>query len=296
MTKKMSEDTQYWYKRTIDQLTLTGKSQRTADTYAREIPILGRYIDKPIAELTEEDIREYILYRCNVCKLAETSMRILICGLRTLYQDLLHKEWPLLDLLKVKSERRLTIVISREEVQAILEHAYIPQHKAYLRVVYSCGLRRSEALDLTVNDIDGKRRLIHIHGKGARDRYVPLPEKTYQSLRDYWSTHRNPLYIFPALSRGNKCAPTAKKPMSTSSAQVGLKKAIKRAGIQREGIHMHTLRHSYATHLLENGLSIKVVQEYLGHASLQHTINYLHLTNWGKEDAYVKIDKMMGEI
>ncbi|MCJ8332565.1 MAG: site-specific integrase [Lentisphaeria bacterium] len=296
MTKKMSEDTQYWYQRTIDQIILTGKSDNTAKTYSRDIRILGRYIDKPLAELTEEDIRKFVLYRRNECKLGDSSMRVLICGLRTLYQDLLGKEWPLLKVLKSKRERRLPIVISREDVRAILEHAYMPQHKAYLRVVYSCGLRRNEALDLTVNDIDGKRHLLHIHGKGARDRYVPLPEKTYQCLRDYWSTHRNSLYIFPALSRSNKCAPTAKKPMSTSSVQVGLKKAIKRAGIQRDGIHMHTLRHSYATHLLENGLSIKVVQEYLGHASLQHTINYLHLTNWGKEDAYVKIDQMMGEI
>lgn len=291
----MSKDTKYWYQRTIDQITLSGRSQNTAVTYAREIKLLGLWTKKKLDKINEEDLRNYMLYRRNDCELGASSMRILYNGLKALYQDVLGKEWPLLELIKSQKEERLPVVISREEVQAILKHAYKPQHQAYLRLIYSCGLRLSEGLNLTVNDINGKRKLIHIHGKGAKDRYVPIADKTYEYLRWYWAKHRDPLYIFPALNKHKKSG-LATKPMSVSAVQSGLRKAVKQAGIVRSGINIHTLRHSYATHLLENGVSIKTVQEYLGHSSLQVTIVYLHLTNWGKEDAFNKINTMMEEI
>ena len=291
----MSKDTKYWYQRTIDQITLSGRSQNTAVTYAREIKLLGLWTKKKLDKINEEDLRNYMLYRRNDCELGASSMRILYNGLKALYQDILGKEWPLLELIKSQKEERLPVVISREEVQAILKHAYKPQHQAYLRLIYSCGLRLSEGLNLTVNDINGKRKLIHIHGKGAKDRYVPIADKTYEYLRWYWAKHRDPLYIFPALNKHKKSG-LATKPMSVSAVQSGLRRAVKQAGITRSGIHIHTLRHSYATHLLENGVSIKTVQEYLGHSSLQVTIVYLHLTNWGKEDAFNKINTMMEEI
>ena len=291
----MSKDTKYWYQRTIDQITLSGRSQNTAVTYAREIKLLGLWTKKKLDKINEEDLRNYMLYRRNDCELGASSMRILYNGLKALYQDVLGKKWPLLELIKSQKEERLPVVISREEVHAILKHAYKPQHQAYLRLIYSCGLRLSEGLNLTVNDINGKRKLIHIHGKGAKDRYVPIADKTYEYLRWYWAQHRHPLYIFPALNKHKKSG-LATKPMSVSAVQSGLRRAVKQAGITRSGIHIHTLRHSYATHLLENGVSIKTVQEYLGHSSLQVTIIYLHLTNWGKEDAFNKINTMMEEI
>jgi integrase/recombinase XerD len=196
----MAKDTQYWYQRTIDHLVLTGKSNRTAETYAREIKILGKYIDVPLEEVDEEDLREFILYRRNECKLGGSSMRILYCGIKALYQDVIGNKWPLLEVLKSQRETKLPVVISREDVAKILTHAPGPQNMTYLRVIYSCGLRLSEALNLTIHDIDGKRGLLHVRGgKGAKDRMVPLPVKTYRYLQHYWSLHRNPLYIFPAL-------------------------------------------------------------------------------------------------
>lgn len=293
----MTKDTEYWYKRTIDHLTLTGRADRTADTYAREVRILGHHLNKPLEKVGEEDLREFILYRRNDCHLSNSSMQILYCGLKVLYQDIMGKEWPLLKIVKSQREKRLPVVIHREDIRSILSHAATAQHMTYLRTVYSCGLRLSEALNLTIHDIKGKLQQLHVRGgKGAKDRFVPLPMKTYHSMQDYWLLHRNPLLIFPALGRGGINGSTSTKPMSVSTVQGGLNRALKSAGLSGRGIRMHTLRHSYATHLLESGVNIKTVQEYLGHSNLQATLVYLHLTNWGKEDAYNKINQIMQEI
>jgi len=293
----MAKDAQYWYQRTIEQSMLTGRSDRTAETYAREVRVFGKWLSKPLDEVDEEDLRTYVLYRRNDCNLSGSSMRILYCGLKCLYRDVMGNKWPLLEVLKSSRPSRLPMVLSREQVKMILDHADNPQHMTYLRTVYSCGLRLSEALNLTIHDIDGKRRLLHVRdGKGAKDRFVPLPRKTYAYLKRYWSLHRNPMFIFPAPGYSGTERASADKPMTTATAQGGLHRALKGAGLERRGIRLHTLRHSYATHLLEAGVNIKTVQEFLGHATLQHTIIYLHLTNWGKEDAYKRINTIMGEI
>jgi site-specific recombinase XerD len=293
----MAKDNEYWYKRTIEQLTLMGKSDRTAETYAREVRILGKWVKKPLDDVGEEDLRQFILYRRNECKLGSSSMRILYCGLKALYRDVMGNKWPLLEVIKSQKESKLPIVISRENVARILACATTPQDMTYLRLVYSCGLRLSEALNITVHDIDGQRGLLHVRcGKGAKDRMVPLPDKTYRFLKRYWTRHRNPLLLFPALGRNGKGGPTAEQPASVATVQGGLSRALKKAGLSRKGIRMHTLRHSYATHLLEAGVSIKTVQENLGHTTLQQTLVYLHLTNWGKEDAFNTINAMMKEV
>ena len=293
MSKK---DTSYWYQRTIDQLLISGRSQNTADTYAREIRILGRWLDKPLDEVGEEDLRSFILYRRNECNLGGSSMRILYSGLKALYSEVMQNKWPLLEVMKSQRETKLPIVLNREEIKKILANTSRPQNMTYLRLVYTCGLRLSEALNLTTNDIDKSRRRIHVHGKGSKDRYVPLPEKTYHYLCHYWRLHRNPEWIFPALGCSGQNGTSATQPMATSTVQGALRRAVKKAGIQKSGIRIHTLRHCYATHLLDAGLSIKVVQENLGHASLQQTLVYLHLTNWGKANADYKIDQMMKDL
>ncbi|OVE80927.1 hypothetical protein BVY04_04555 [bacterium M21] len=122
----MAKDTNYWYQRTIEQLLLTGKSKRTAETYAREVRILGKCVDKPLDKLNEEELRQFILYRLNDCKLAGSSMRILYCGLKALYQDVMGNKWPLLKVLKSSKESRLPMAIDRSEVEAILAGALTP--------------------------------------------------------------------------------------------------------------------------------------------------------------------------
>ena len=136
--------------------------------------------------------------------------------------------------------------------------------------------------------------MIHVHrGKGCKDRFVPLPESTLLLLRQYWKTHRNPKLIFPALGRGHNLGPTSLTPMAIGNVQGAFRKARIAAGITKRRVSIHTLRHSYATHLLEAGVNIRIIQSYLGHAQIMTTMVYLHLSRNGHEDAYQRINDLM---
>jgi len=173
----------------------------------------------------------------------------------------------------------------------------MPHYYAFLSTVYSCGLRLEEALSLEVSDIDSSRMMIHVHrGKGSKDRYVPLPHSTLIILRKYWASHRNPRLIFPALGRNRKGAPTATNPMPKASVQEALSNAKKAARIHKRGVCLHTLRHSYATHLLEAGVNLRVIQRYLGHSNIETTLVYLHLTQKGHDDAALIINQLMEDL
>jgi integrase/recombinase XerD len=129
-------------------------------------------------------------------------------------------------------------------------------------------------------------------GKGAKDRYVPLPAKTLAVLRQYWATHRNPVWLFPANARNRQRAATATGPMHAAAIQTALRHAVRHLKI-RKSVHLHTLRHSYATHLLEAGVNLRLIQQYLGHRSLQTTMIYLHLTSQGQDQARAAIERLM---
>ena len=145
-----------------------------------------------------------------------------------------------------------------------------------------------------VSDIDGPRLQVHVHrGKGAKDRYVPLPADTLALLRTYWKTHRHKTWLFPATGRDHAQSPTAPSPMSRTSVQGAFRKAKHRAEITKMGVAIHTLRHSYATHLLEAGVNPRLIQRYLGHTQLETTMLYLHLTHKGHEDAYERLNALM---
>jgi integrase/recombinase XerD len=170
-------------------------------------------------------------------------------------------------------------------------------NQVYFTTVYSLGLRLHEALYLQVSDIDGQRLQVHVHrGKGAKERYVPLPAETLALLRTYWETHRNPPWLFPATGRDQRQSPTAISPMSRSSVQGAFRLAKQRAGLTKTGVAIHTLRHSYATHLLEAGINPRLIQRYLGHTQLETTMVYLHLTHKGYEDAYERLNALMHEL
>jgi len=206
----------------------------------------------------------------------------------------LQKQWPVFEYLKAQKEKLLPCVLNRDEVLQVLQQVHTFHNFAYLATVYTCGLRLQEALYLQTSDIDAKRMMIHVHrGKGAKDRYVPLPEETLALLRKYWATHRNPVLIFPALGRGHQNASKSKTPMAIDSVQGAFRSAKHKTTINKRRVTIHTLRHSYATHLLEEGVNIRVIQRYLGHTMLETTMVYLHLTQKGQEDAYTIINQTM---
>jgi site-specific recombinase XerD len=275
-------------------LELNGKSPATVEAYVREVALVAKFYRKRPDLISEEELVRYLLHRKNTDHLAPTSMRICYSGLRFFYQRVLGWEWKIFALLRARRELRRPCVLSRAEVHRILEAAYPFHNQVYFTTVYSCGLRLHEGLHLEIGDIDSARLMLHVHrGKGARDRVLPLPEKTLLLLRQYWKTHRHPRLLFPATGQNHQQASTAAAPMSRASVQGAFLKARLRAGICKRGISLHSLRHSYATHLLEAGVPLPTIQRYLGHSSLETTTVYLHLTPEGQQQAVAHINRLL---
>jgi len=283
-----------WYPRMIAILQLNGKGEPTQKAYTRAVRMLSQFYDKTPDLVSEPELQEYFLHRKNVNRWSPKTMRICYCGIRFFYVNVLARDWHILSILRAQNEHRLPTVLSVEEVRGILAHVKTLHNHAYLSTVYSCGLRLDEARHLEVSDIDSKRMMIHVHrGKGAKDRYVALPQSTLQLLRQYWLTHHHPRLVFPALGRKRTDVKAALGPMAKSSVQGAFRQAKRAAGILKKGVAIHTLRHSYATHLLEAGVNPRVIQRYLGHARLETTMLYLHLTQKGQEDACQLINLFM---
>jgi site-specific recombinase XerD len=277
----------------IAALQLSGKGERTQQAYVREVRLLSQFYGKSPDLISEPELQHYFLHRKNVDGLAPASMRICYSGIRFFYQHVLHRDWHTLSLIRAQTEHRLPAVLSIQEVRRLLKAATPLHNQVYFTTVYSLGLRLHEALSLQVADLDGQRLQVHVHrGKGAKDRYVPLPKDTLALLRTYWKTHQNPTWIFPATGRDQKQSSTATAPMRRNSVQGALRTAKRRAGLTKTGVAIHTLRHSYATHLLEAGVNLRLIQRYLGHPRLETTMVYLHLTQTGHDDAYQRINSL----
>ncbi len=284
-----------WYDRMIYALQLNGEGERTQEAYARAVRMLVEFQDKAPEEITAGELQAYFLHRRNVSRWSPATLRICYAGIRFFFEKVLQRDWPLLQLLRAQRERKLPAVLSVEEVRRVLGGVRTVHNYAFLTTVYSCGLRLQEGLHLEVSDIDSARMMVHVHrGKGAKDRYVPLPGSTLTLLRTYWRTHRHPTLLFPAVGRGHRAAPVATTPMATSSVQGAFRQAVQAASIQKRQVSVHTLRHCYATHLLEAGVNIRAIQRYMGHTDLETTMVYLHLTQKGQEDAFHLIDTVMG--
>jgi integrase/recombinase XerD len=179
------------------------------------------------------------------------------------------------------------VVLSVEEVRQILDRVRLWHYRVCLSTIYACGLRLQEGLHLQISHIDGARRMVHVcNGKGGKDRYVPLPQPVLEMLRQYWASHRDPVWIFPSLHQ------SVKGPMDASGLQRAFHAALLKSGIQKPA-SVHTLRHSYATHLLEAGLNLRVIQTYLGHASPNTTAIYTHLTQPSEEVAVQAINRIV---
>ena len=283
-----------WYQKSINALTLNGKAERTQEAYTRAVRMLSEFYGKRPDEISEGELEDYFLHRRNVDRWSGNTMRICYCGIRFFFVQVLQRNWHLFEFLRAKSEARLPAVLSREEVRALLGCVRTPRNYAFLTTVYSCGLRLQEAQHLEVGDIDSQRMMIHVHrGKGAKDHFVPLPHATLALLRTHWRAHRNPRLLFPACGRDARSASSATTPMAKSSVQGAFRQAKQAASVAKRAVSVHTLRHSYATHLLEAGVNLRVIQKYLGHASLESTMVYLHLSHKGQEDAYALIDQTM---
>lgn len=266
-------------KRMIEDLQIRGYSDRTVEAYVHAVSQMARFYGKSPERISEEEIRDYLLHLTNVKKVARGTHTIALCGLKFLYEQTLDRGFGVLEVARPKYAKKLPVVLSRDEVWQILALVRIEVYRVCLTTIYGCGLRLMEGAHLRIADVDSQRMMLHIHGKRGKDRFVPLADDTLALLREHWCTHRSPEWLFPAPTRhGLKHSIEHNAgPVTRSSLQSAFVRAVKRSGIHKPA-HVHTLRHSYATHLLEDGVHLRLIQEYLGHRSPKTTAIYTHLT------------------
>lgn len=281
-------------KRFKEDLQLAGYAKRSIDSYASSVLRLQRFYNKPLEDITEEDLRQYWVCCQSEFGWSAASLRISYSGIQHFFTRTLVRSWNIFSEIKWKREETLPTILSLQEVRKIIDALPTQQSRTFYLTLYSLGLRLREATTLQVRDILSERGLVHIHtGKGAMDRMVPLPKITLLTLRKYYKTHRNPQWIFPALGHnGGKDAQFAKTHVSDSGVQGALRSTLKRLGFKKH-VHPHVFRHAYATHLLEANIPIRHVQDILGHKSLKSTMIYLHVTTLAQEDSYERVTQVM---
>ena len=222
---------------------------------------------------------------------SRSACTIAICGIKFFFERTLGREWVTFELVRPPKSKKLPVVLSQEEVRRVLACLRRFHYRVCLTTIFTCGLRLQECLQLQVADIDGDRLLLQVRqGKGAKDRCVPLPAATLALLRQQWQNQRHPQWLFPA-----RRSPQAAQPMHASGVQRAFKAALAESGIQKKAT-VHTLRHSYATHLLEAGVNLRVIQSYLGHRSPKTTAIYTHLTRDAQSRAVAVIDQLMADL
>jgi len=285
--------------RMIEDLQLQGYSDSTQTLYVNAVRQLCEHYNKCPGQITEEELRDYFLYGKNVKKWARSTSTVALCGIKFFYENTIQRPWPTLLFIRPGREKKLPVVLSRDEVRAILSNLELLRYRVCLTTIYACGLRLSEGIHLKVENIDSARGFIHVQGSkgnmGKKDRYVPLPKKTLTLLREQWKSHRNKVWLFPAAGRSGKDMPCATRPISKSSVQTAFRKALKPAGINKKAT-VHSLRHSWATHLLEAGINLRLIQAWLGHSSPATTSVYTHLTEKAKSKAIKSIDELMDDL
>ena len=261
----------------LEELERRNFSQSTTRTYIRAVEDFARYFHRPPDQLGPEHIREYQAHLFTKRKLAPNTVTQRLAALRFFFIKTLRRPWSVAETPYPKKVFRLPAILSQEEVARLIDSAETPYHRVVLMTLYATGVRRAELTHLKLTDVDSERMVIHVQGgKGRKDRDVMLSPKLLDALREHWrslSLRRKPaVWLFP----GNRWH-TADHPIDTKAVWNTCQQAAQRAGIQKE-VHPHTMRHCFATHLLEAGADLRTIQVLLGHHDLEETTIYLHLS------------------
>src|ERR1035438_10057729 len=260
----------------LEELQRRNLSPITTRIYLHSVEEFAQYFKTPPDQLGLEHVRQYQAHLFTDRKLEAVSVAQQVSALRFLFLKTLKRPWLVDDIPVPKRPIRLPEILSREEVERLIQYAASPLHRIWLLILYATGIRRQELVQLKIEDIDSDRMLIRIRqGKGKKDRNVMLSPRLLQELRDYWrSANPKPkTYLFP----GKSTHPTGDAPMTSKSVWDAVQQAAARAGLGKR-VHPHTLRHCFATHLLESGVDLRTIQLLLGHADLKTTSRYLHLS------------------
>lgn len=278
------------YDKYIQLLTLKGYSVATISNYSRAIRRLAAFFDQcPDHRLTKEDFELYFseLHKTHSWSTIKCDRN----GIMHYYNLVLDQDWQWVEIIKAPTTRHLPDILSAEEISLVLSCVHNYRYRVFLYVVYTLGIRLSEALNLQIGDIDGKAKKVHIHeGKGCKDRFVILPDNTYLALRMLWQTHHHMKWIFPSLqpSRYNT-------PIDKGSVQRAMHLAMIEAKIHKHA-SIHNLRHSFATHSIETGMDLCSLQKLLGHESPKTTAIYTQLTETLQKNNQVIVNEFVNKV
>ena len=272
-----------------DFVQLKDYRQPTKDEYVRYVRKLGEHFQCDPLTLTEDQLRAYFLFLRQEKKFGGSAMKLARCALRSFFRDCHHVAgWTVFEEVRIAPPQTLPLVLAREQVATLLQAVELPRYRTVLGLIYHTGLRVGEAVRIELRDLrdthtDHPR--LHVRcGKGGKDRFVPLSPTMLRELRNWWKTHRHPTLLFPGPTSGwrERAQPAdalqhAVTHLSVSAVQNVFRLARAASGLPVAAT-VHTLRHCYATHLLEEGVSLRLISQYLGHASLETTVIYTHLT------------------
>ena len=284
-------------------LALHFDAPRTRHSYYRQLRLVHEFCEVDPAAITEEMLRDYLLHVKTVKRWKSKTIRQAAAAAKLFFVGMLdQQDWKIFSQIRTRDDGSLPVVLTREEVTRLLRHIRLRRYRIPVKLIYCCGLRLSECLSLTIHDIDAKGGKLWIRkSKNNKDRMVPISRTLIGDLRRYWSVHRHPLLLFPNVGRG-PCPPAdvarrmheATRPMPISSLQRLIVVARKELNIPV--CTMHTLRHSFATHLVEAGASLHTVQALLGHSGINTTMIYLHLTHRSEQDCRALVEELCRDL
>jgi integrase len=284
-------------------LALQFDAPRTRHSYYRQLRLIHEQWGCDPSVINEEMLRDYFLHVKTVKRWKSKTIRQASAAAKLFFVGMLgHEEWKIFSQIRTRDDGSLPAVLTREEIIRLLRHIRLRRYRTPVKLIYCCGLRLSECLSITIHDIDAKGGKLWIRkGKNSKDRMIPISRSLIEDLRRYWRVHRHPLLLFPNVGRGdNDPALTATRmrnairPMPVSSLQRLIVDA--RKALNLPVCTIHTLRHSFATHLVEAGASLHTVQALLGHSGINTTMLYLHLTHRSEQDSRSLVEKLCDEL
>jgi site-specific recombinase XerD len=268
----------------LQEMQLRGYSEKTISTYLSCLTQLFTYCKVRPRNITVNQIKEYLMYCIRDKKVSGTYLNQTISALKILFKDVLKLPWEGLKIPRPKLGKPLPVVLSKEEIKRLLSVIQNVKHRCIVSLAYSSGLRLNELCHLQLIDIDSSRMQLRVRqGKGNKARYTLLSPRVLDQLRSYYSQYQPKNYLFEGQNK--------KLPISGSSARTIVKRSAKKAGINKQ-VCFHTLRHSFATHLMEQGVNVRIIQQLLGHRSIKTTMVYTHLVNFKPGDVTSPFDNL----
>lgn len=269
----------------IREMQIRNYSQRTIESYLASISKLAKFYNQAVEDISIDQFKDFLHHRISIDKVSVSVINQSISAFKIIQKDLLGRDWEAIQIKRPRREKKLPIVLSTDEITKLINTAKNLKHKTLIALAYSTGMRRSEVKWLKPLHVDSKRMRVHVtNGKGKKARYTILSVKALELLRTYYSLERPSVFLFEP--RGN-----SGKTLSDSTLNNIIKNTARKAGIHKD-ISFHTLRHSFATHLLEKGVNLRIIQQFMGHHSIKTTSVYLHIANINPNSISSPLDEM----